>query len=489
MKNLREILLKNIDKHEHEIKKNINLFEKGDSNYRNLKIGENLVLVLRKNNCENFIHLGFPFPIESYPIKKFNENENISVSLFLRGDILRSFQRNQLIAETKEIGKVNYIEIDSLEEYRNLTKNICSKFKSVEYYDPYSFLGDSFIGLYFIENFIENFKLELNKIYSENYKNLEIVSDTSGYIGYKNKNKNSLGIFVDLLDNQWNRTKHLVKISTKQGIPSIICGRDIIIIPRKNNIDIYHFNRSDVLLENENIEDYMRRCLSPFLECKSKKVEPIKINSQNIIINPFGSEELKTIPYQLVLEVAKDFKNKNPDSKILLVSGFKNNYSHLLWVSKLKGLLSENGISNVLFKNYGSFLEIEKDIDRYNISIGLTADTSIAHLFNHLNLRNLTFFNLSRCDLQSPQSLSSDSPLGFCRYGKIQYPALIHPRITSLTEGTIGFLDYFLRDANSSWCSLVFNKDILMSKIDIKKNSRLSLSNTKLNPEEKIKND
>ncbi len=485
MNNLKNILLNNIDKHEQEISKNVDLFAREEGNYRNLKIGENLVLILIKDSCANFIHIGFPFPIESHPLKKFDTNENVSVSIFLRGDILRSFQRNQLIVDLKKIAKVNYIEVDSLSEFRNLTKNVYSKFKSVEYYDPYSFLGDSFISLYFIENF----KLKLRRIYSENYKNLEIVSDTSCYVGYKDKDKSSLGIFADLLDNQWNRTRHLVKISTEQGAPSIICGRDILVIPHKDNIDVYHFNRNDVLLENENIEDYMDRCLYPFMETKIKEIEPIRINSSNIIINPFGSEDLKTIPYQLVFEVAKDFKNKNPESKILLISGFKDNYSHLLWVSKLKGLLSKADIDNILFKNYGSFAEIKKEIGRYSTSIGLTADTSIAHLFNYLGLRNLTFFNLDRCDLRSPQSLSSDSPLGFCRYGKIQYPALIHPEVTDLTKGTIGFLDYFLRDGDSSWCSLVFNKDLLTSQIDVKKNNSLSSSNKKLNPKEKIKND
>ena len=489
MNNLKDILLKNIDKHKQEIGENVDLFAEEGYNYRNLKVGENLVLIIRRGNYGNFIHLGFPFPTESYSLKKFNADENISVSIFLRGDILRSFQRSQLLADLKEIGKVNYTEVESLSEFRDLTKNVCSKFKSVEYYDPYSFLGDSFIGLYFIENFIENFKLKLSRIYSENYKNMEVVSEASGYVGYKTKDKASLGVFVDLLDNQWNRTRYLVKMSAKQGISSVICGRDILVVPHREGIDVYHFNRSDVLLEKENIEDYMERCLSPFTEPKVKRVEPIQINSSNIIINPFGSEDLKTIPYQLVFEIAKDLKNKNPESKILLISGFKNNYSHLLWVSKLRGLLSEAEVDNVLFKNYGSFAEIKNDIGRYDIPIGLTADTSIAHLFNYLGLRNLTFFNLDRCDLRSPQSLASDSPLGFCRYGKVQYPALIHPKITNLTKGTLGFLDYFLRGGDSSWCSLVFNEDLLVSEIDVKKNNSLSLSNKKLNPEEKMKND
>jgi len=68
---MKDFLLKNIDEHEQDIAKNVDLFVLDNCNYRNLKIGENLVLVLRRSNYGNFIYLGFPFPLESYPIKKF----------------------------------------------------------------------------------------------------------------------------------------------------------------------------------------------------------------------------------------------------------------------------------------------------------------------------------------------------------------------------------------------------------------------------------
>ncbi len=487
MEELKQILEKEILTYKKEIQDSINIFEREMSDYRNIKIGNNLQLILRRGE-QKLMHIGFPFPLESYHLEGFKSKKNTLIFLFLRGEKIRSFQRKELIEELKITRRVEYKEIESLDEFREITKELCNKHHEVNYYDPYSFLGDSFIGLYLIQNFIKKFNLRLNTIYSENYKNLEVVSSTQGYIGNIASDKN-LSIFADLIDNQWSRTKYLVNKLTERGFPSLVCGRDLIIVPESGQINVYHFKREEILLRGENIEDYMRKCLYSFFEVEENKQTPQKPKTKNIIINPFGSENIKTIPKEIILHVAEHFNKFYPESKIIIISGFKNNYSHLLWISCVRGLLATMGLKNIIFKNYGSFSEIKRDIQRYDFAMGLTADTSIAHLFNFLHLRNLTFFNLDRCDLSSPQSLSSDSPLGFCRYGPIQYPVLVTNKLKKIKEGVIAAIDYFISGNKSlSWTNLIYDEDLLISKI--KRNYKELISaNMKISPQYKLKND
>jgi len=489
MKNLELLLRKGAKDNREQIKKEIEIFKSENSNYRNIRLNDDFQLVLRNGGGESLMSIGFPFPLKSYDLDEFDKEGGISAHLFLRGKSVRKHQKAEILSDLSEVGTLNLREIDSLDDFRDISNRICESFTEVDYYDPYSFLGDSFIGLHFIQAFMKKYGLNLRQIFSENYSNLELAGITKGYIGDVEKKDNVLNVFADLLDNQWNRTKYLVREMTKQNLPSFICGRDLIVDPRLGNINVYHFNRDNVLLNGQNIEDYMNECLFPFMSGYWNEFKALKKESKNMIINPFGSESIKSIPESVVSDLLIHLNGISPDSKCLLISGFRNNYSHLLWNSKLKGMLPNSGINNVIFKNYGSFEEINRDINRYSISLGITADTSIAHLFNHIGLRNLTLYNLDRCDIQSPQSLSSDSPLGFCRYGNTQIPVLYHGNVKEISEGINGAVDYFLgKNDRLEWCGKVYDENLLTSKID-KNYGDLVEANKKLNPKYKIQND
>ncbi len=464
--------------------------KKKKKTYRNISINENLSLVIREKGAQKLMSLGFPFPIESYELKNIKSKKDTSILISLRGEKIRKFQKNQLITELEKIKEVEYVEINSIQAFRKLVTKICENYRKINYYDPYSFLGDSYIGLYFLEKFIEKFRFKLNTIYSENYLNLRVVGRTKGYISNLKSEKRTLNLFLDVLDNQWNRTKYLVKKLTKQNTPSIILGRDLVVLPDKLKIRIFHFNRKNVLLKEKNIEDYMDECLDIFFKYDKKKPFFEKKFEENILINPFGSDQIKTIPLEIILDLINHFSKAYPNSKIILISGFKNSYSHILYISKLKGGLKKEN-KNVIFKNFGSFSEIYQDVIKYKISLGLTADTSISHLLNFLKIRNITFFNLERCDLESPQSLSSDSPLGFCRFGNMQYPALFNKRVDKkLKRGVILAADYFFKKTRDlSWCKSLFDEKILINNLPLNKYSSLRSANEKINPLFKIKND
>jgi len=484
---LKDLLEQEIEKYKSKILMDINRFIASENKYWNISYSSYLQAIFRKGSNEQLKTIGFPFPLISFPLN-IGDIKDISLNICLRGKPLRDFQRNQLIKELKQKAEVFFNEIEDITIFRKLTKQLCTKYESCNYFDPYYFIGDSLIGLHFIENFTEQYHLKLKNIYSENYLNLDFVSNTKGYVEAPNHNKKDLAVFSDLIDTHYDRTKHLVKNLALRNIPSIVIGRNLLVIPENGHINIYHYIKEDHLLKEENIEDYMNKCLEPYLLPNKNKFRKKKIISRNIVINPFASELEKNITEEIVFQIIKDFKGKYPDSKILIIAGFRNSLTHLAWCAKLKGRLFEKGLfDEILFKNYGSLTEIKKDLEKYDISLGITADTSIAHLFNYMGIINITVYNLERCDLSSPQSLASDSPLGFCRFGQTQFPALLHKDREKLIRGIIGFLEYFLNNTkNKNWTKDIFDDRILISRIDKDKNPLLVRSNNLINPTNKI---
>jgi hypothetical protein len=471
------------------IQRIISNFEKSGSSYKNAQIALDLLLILRNNGTEKLMAVGFPFPLECYPLTMFRSKKHTSIFIYLRGEPVRQAQRDSLLNDLRDIRELNYIEVASIDEFRRITKGLCDKYKLADYFDPYSYKGDSLIGIHFIENFSRAYALKINTIHSDNYKDLDCVSPSQGYIAGVSKRKDVLNVFADLLDNQHSRTSLNVCRLAARGIPSVIIGRDLIVMPEKAMIRVYHFIREEVLLKSDNIEDYMNSCLLPFLNPMRNKSKCIKISSENIMINPFGSESNKTVPLPLIVYVIKYLNKHYSRSKIFFISGFQDSYPHIIYLSKLQGMISKERLSNVMVVNYGSFSELVSDIKRHNIALGLTADTSIAHLFNFLGLRNATFYNIERCDLESPQSLSSDGPLGFCRYGPIQYPAIMNRDDDMLAKGVTGWIDYFFaRSKDRKWCSRIYDDKLLTSKIG-SRNAKLMQVNQKISPSYKVKND
>lgn len=481
-----------LDKYIFQLKEKIlldlNEFISSGKEYRNIQYQKDFCVLFKKGGNEQIKLIGFPFPLLLSPIL-FTEIRDVSIYFFLRGEPIRKLQRDLLIEELKLKGKeVEYKEIDSIEQFRRITLDICSKFREFDYYDPYSFIGDSIIGLHFPEEFKHFFNINLDRIFSENYLNIMMAGKSFGYVDAL-KNTKNLAIFSDLIENQWDRTKYLVKSLAIKNIPSIIIGRNLIIIPDGETIQIFHFFEEDHLLREENIEDYMNSCLNPFLNPITFKHSPKKVISNNLVINPFGSESLKTLSVDMVNYIIQSYKKYHPEAKILVIAGFKNSYSHLCWCADLKNRIgNESYNKDILFKNFGSFSEIIENIQRYDISLGVTADTSITHLFNYLGIRNATIFNLQRCDILSKQSLCSDSPLGFCRYGPIQYPVLLtKENEREIEKAIVDFLLYFTKfSQNLEWIDKIYDEKILLKNVSSK---QLSHANEKINPKYKIKND
>ena len=341
------LLDEQIAKHKDKIMKDVINFNRDNSIYKNIQYSDSFGIILKKDSSHKIKSIGFPFPLISFPLDIEEISFPISINIFLRGKPLRDFQKNQLIEEMREKGTIEVHRINSLEEFREITKNLCENYEAFNYFDPYTFIGDSFVGSYITDNFSKYFCLTLKYFYSENYLNLDFLYNTKSYVKViEDYDKSCLAIFSDLIDIHWDRTKHIVKNLAKNRIPSIICGRNIIVWPKKDKVVIYILEREDVLLRNQNIEDYMIECMNPFLIPSRVEIPQINLSNSNLVINPFGSEPNKNLPVGLILNIIKNYRKDYPDSKIVVISGFRNSYLHMLWCANLKGKLIEHSFYN-----------------------------------------------------------------------------------------------------------------------------------------------
>jgi len=426
------VLKKFINRNSQKINEDLMQFIRSKKPYRNISYGDSFSLILIKEKTpEATLNIGYPFPMVSKKIKNYKGivKKGISIKFFLRGEPIRTKQRFSLFYELSKTNIVKFINVDSMNNFRNLTKNICKKYSTFDYFDPYTFVGDSFIGLYFVENFENILKLKLNRVYSNSYEHLSFAFNSHKFNSNKTDSYKGLCVVGDFIDMHCKRTLPLIKKLLKNNKTIILFGRNIIIENDEENLKIYHLSFEDHLLRNQNIEDYMRSVIRPHLIPKEFSQKIKSLENLNVLINPFGSEEVKTIPKKFVISFTKELLGLSPSSKIILVRGLNFLEHHKRWINEIKTEIEKEGLnSKISIKSYSSLSEIARDINSKDINLGLTSDTSISHLLNFMGIINLSFFNTDRWDEKSIQSLSSDSPLGFCRYSQTEIPIIFNQR-------------------------------------------------------------
>lgn len=417
-------------------------FKKGESSYRNIGVTPELQVVMRKSgDVSTTLNIGFPFPVYTEETKMLGETpENgISIKLLLRGKPLRDFQRGNLVECLHKIAPTEIYEVSQLEEFRDTCERLSGRYRSFIYVDPYTFIGDSFIGLHFADNIKRNFDLDLDRVYSNAYEHLRFAfrADYYGKPVFSDK----LVVIPDLIDNQWVKTTRTLLRSLRSDGTFFVIGRNLIVHRKGGAIKVYHFAEEDPLLRNKNIEDYMNDCLYPYI----RSLWPSEFSGMiggrfNLIINPFGREDEKLLPMKLVLDIIRHVKVNYPESNIIVVGGLGR---HLPWIKELGFNLEGSGLGGqASIHTYDSLSEIVADIKREGITFGITTDTSLTHMFNRIGLRNITFYGAGMWDMNSIQSMASDSPLGFCRYAPIQIPVIFDSNHEICPAAVLEYIDY-----------------------------------------------
>jgi|GEM_PF-1917439 len=460
---LTEYLASFLRRNQSRLQEEVDRFRGEYRDYVVRELSDDIVIILTSSNRPGLtFNIGYPFPV--YVIADTNEYfsflqpfREVDVKISVRGNILRDKQRKMLEMSLQDkFEEVTWQSVPSLEDFRKETNHILSESKVNHkpwvYIDNYVFLGDSLTGLYFIDSFQNQYMPEevrivskasrhLNSFYKSFPKDKQTLSEIM--------NDSEIFIIADLLDNHFSDTLFFLKQNKNKRYIILLLSRNLIIRVVGNKCLVFHYEREDVLLRNKNIEDYMDECLWPFLAMSRKQYNLKSDNKEKgskkikIFINPHSSTILKQIPLSLVLDIVVNV------SEVIGASFYISkgvDEDHHQWIRSFCRKLEDER-----FKKYADSITILSDsglddlgsqLENIAVSAALTADTAVSHLLSRLMIPNLTVYNEGFWDGESLQSLSAESPLGFCRYYCPQYPVIFTKNIDcsfaiSLSEALI----------------------------------------------------
>ena len=414
-------------------------FQKSKKTYSIVELSDEIVMVLNLSKVKEVIlNVGYPFPIYSEDKSGLfiGIANNVRIKMFIRGEVLRKLQRNYL--KKVFLGSLEnkkWTVVDEIEKFRKISANLLKKRNKIIYIDPYHFIGDAFTGLHFLEQFqaqstitnivvLSRFFKHLKLFYKSCKKNVDILR--------KECIENSVIIMPDLIDNHFGENIKLLEGIIGENVVVFLPGRNLIIHYQKNKVDIYHYNKKDVLLRNKNIEDYMDDCLNPFFESQyynyGKRNKSRKNGVTEIFVNPYSSNSLKEIKVELFLKIAIDLiKNNNIRFVISSNNGAAKGKNDWIdkFILKIKKEKYKSLLNNTIFLSDNNISDLGKKLLKRGVSCTLTADTSISHMLSKIMIPNITIYNEKFWDRESGQSLSAESPLGFCRYNLPQFAAIL----------------------------------------------------------------
>ena len=395
----------------HKINFKIQSMQKNNRDYGLIQLSKNVLIgILKTKDTNSFINLGYPFPIS---IKKINTKFNgYTVNFYLRGENIRGRQRKYVFQcfQNAIIHKINKTNVFK----KQLEKTYLKYQKTLIYVDLYRFIGDGILGLYFIDNFQKHFgaKVEQTHVFSRNNRhmprknNVHAISELTNFV---QKHDYFTIVIPDLLDNQFNEFMDMVHTLKQKNVLIIIPSRNMYIEISEKGNQIFWYRSPDVLLTNQPIVDYMQQCMSAFIE--KNKIEQVKIPSlnNNLFIDPFSSLKEKTIPFAECALLCKK----------LMTQGFRLFVSNGLNQDEYTNKLKKLGVKVV--KDMG-LNDLQHKLKKYNIGLIISTDSSVAHLSAYLHIPVIVLYRSYFWDPFTVQSMTNDSPGGFCRADLPMFP-------------------------------------------------------------------
>jgi len=426
------------EKFRQEIEKHLSLLKPGvEDMLKNYPLGkkeialkeysDNLLLFWerRQNKGSSKIHAGFPFPLYTEDIEMHN-SAKMKIQAFVRGEPIRGIQRGMLEGLCSE-----FKDVADSQEFKKMVDAGISTPTRFLYVDPYDFIGDSHIGLYFFDSFVNKFKPEAHSIFSKKSEHLKAAMPCDPYdIAEISRLCQDGDVLMapDLIDNHWDDTLNLIRSLKDKRTTIIVPGRNLLIRTGSGKINTLHLDRPDIFLKDTNIEDYMQECLNPYgVEGIALTQERRFVNTNRFFINPFANHELRYIPVKLFFETYKNIIKDNPKAEFHLIAGYHKKRDHKKWVCDLLDLLEKDkSMHRISINYYLNLSELAQHMEERECSVVMTSDTSIAHIANRLGYPNVSLYNTKWWDEDSIQSIAGSSPMGFCRYFTHQMPVINH---------------------------------------------------------------
>jgi hypothetical protein len=413
----------------------------GNKDYRVIALVDDIIckIVLRiKKSTENgfLLQLGYPFEFMSVNLEGMNF-ENYEVRICLGGEKLRKAQRVFLQHFLKCKAQV----VEEKNDFREHIKQLFFKADNVIYVDPYTFIGDSVIGIYILEQFEKNFSFKTSAFFSRAHAHLKQhrinTYPVDSEIINSKITKNTLIIAPDLIDTHFVTIVELLS-EIKKPVSLLIVGRNLTAETGKQN-KITWYESPDQILWDSNVESYLNDCLEPFF-LPTNEIQKLDFNmdkSKPVLIAPFASLPEKTFSDTLLKSILKLLDEKG-FRKVVISCGNTNEVDKK---NAVKGIISRMKFSNisVSLELFDDLSELSRLIVNEDVLFGISADTAISPLLYSLNRMVFTIF-IRSWDKDNIRSLAGESPLGFCRFGCCQMPLILADDFSPL-EGIFIVLD------------------------------------------------
>lgn len=397
--------------------------QKENLSYRLKTIGKNFVIVITRepSNAEE-ICIGYPFPIHSR-LNKLSSPEKFKIKYFLRGQILRNAQKSHFIKKLRDLKlSVDVSELNSLKEFSEKLSICMKKLKPdvLNYIDLYHFLGDSFLSTYMLDAFARDYSIPKKIIYSQSYKHLNGFYNAKPLENLGQSPGKSIFIFSDLLDIDDAFVQNSFFDSQKDGL-YIINSRNCFFTKVEKNVHVFSLKgKEDILLTQNNIFDYMKNCIRPFVKKTSfPNINPLhKQPLGRIYINPYSSLAQKSLTIEEIKKLIDHIRLIMPEMEIYIPYGYNDDtkkYTQKIKekVSKIN-LIEDNGI-----------YDLYKRIKDNGIDLVITVDTALTHILTKYGIRNIVLYKDGFWDPKSLQSLVAESPIAFCSQYYWQYPFIL----------------------------------------------------------------
>lgn len=420
---------------------------------------EVIVEVERADEACTEISLGFPFPLIVRQLPSPMAPGHL-VSIHLRGGRLRSLQRNLLLQQLDMPAK--RLEIG---EFREACASLLRGRDRVIYVDPYEYLGDSFIGLYFLEQVQAAFGIVHRSIYTRAREHMEFLGGVNSLdpeAVAQAASGDAVLLMPDLIDVHLSTTLEVLESVAANAAPILLVGRNIAVDPAGRVA--YCRDGPDPELRNSNIQDYMDDCLAPYLPGQrrelvygnpgpapslpgQRKVDvyadpaPTPIRPGAALINPFSSIPQRDQTCAVIRNIVAALREMRYQ-RVIISRGVASSSKDVDLCGRLERMLQEEGLTeNVELKQFSDLSDMADFVTREAVETAFSPCTSVPHLMTHLPTTIFTTYLTTFWDPTSFQSLSSDSPLGFCRYSPKHIPVLLGP------ESMFG--------STESWCELL----------------------------------
>jgi len=411
-----------------KINKKICSMQITNRDYGLLQLSQNvLVGIIKTENAGCFMNLGYPFPIS---IKKINiKFPGYTVNFYLRGENIRGRQRKYVFSY---LGNTNVHKFIDKTEFKKKLKQTYSNYaNSLLYIDLYRFIGDGILGLYFIDNLRKYFNTlpTDTHVFSKNNRHMPSlynVHNTSELDNFIQTNDNFTIVIPNLLDNQFNDFINIINKLKNQNALVIIPSRNMYIEINNQNTNIFWYKTPDVLLKNQPIVDYMQESISVFMDKqKENNITIHAINSKNVFIDPFSSLKEKTIPVKECLVLC----NRLIDCgfNIFMSNGVNQDVYTKQFIKYGVKIIKDKGLN-----------DLAHTMQEYDIGFVISTDSSIAHLSAYLHIPTIVLYRSYFWDPNTIQSMTNDSPGGFCRADLPMFPI-----VDGTADDIINILAYF----------------------------------------------